>query len=260
MRRTGNLIFTLLLMATALVSAGTAQAQDTPLDAMLDRYTDWHTVELNGKLENDRLPVSPSVRIFMEKGKRLQISLRAPFLGEVGRIDISNDSLLAYNKLKKVYCREPLGDILREAPARIEDLQSLLLARVFILNRGTLSPANADGITFSEEPDCWLALPVEQPLDGRVQYGFTIDDDGTLTALYATMPEAASELSLLVEYFYEKKKTVIDVAFNKSDRLTQATLTLNAPKWGATPMQPVKTGSGWRRTDVTGFIKTLNGK
>ena len=73
------------------------------VEKMAERFSSWNTVMLSAQLQMDGLPLSPSLKIFMEKGKSMSMSVRAPFIGEAGRLEFANDTVVAVNKMKNVY-------------------------------------------------------------------------------------------------------------------------------------------------------------
>lgn len=219
-------------------------------------YTQWQTVELNGSLQADKLLINPSVRIFMERNSMVQISVRAPFVGEAVRIDVTNDSIIAVNKLKHVYFAESLADVLADMPVNCGALQNLLLRRVFLPDGNPLSADNYSGVNISKEDDCWLIVPVDQPMNGEIQYGFMADDNGVLGATYFTTEDAMH--TALCEYFDEKGKTLIDLTVESNSKVFFAGFNLNEPKWNASPMKPVQIKGNYRRVYSVGeFVKSF---
>ena len=69
------LIFSLLLFSTSAMIAADDNA-DPFLHNLADSYKEWHNVEFSGKLHCSLLPLSPSVKIYMEKDSLIQISVR----------------------------------------------------------------------------------------------------------------------------------------------------------------------------------------
>lgn len=219
-------------------------------------YTPWQTVELSGSLHADKLPLNPSVKILMEHNRMIQVSVRAPFVGEVVRIDVTTDSIIAVNKLKRAYWAESLNDAVKNMPLTVGALQDLLLERIFLLDAGTLSTSNYTRTNISHEPDCWLVVPGYQPLDGRVQYGFMVDDAGQLGATYITT-ETGSHTALC-EYIPDKDKTKMEVSVETDGKLFFASLKLNEPKWGASLMKAPQIKHNYRRVYSAGeFIKSF---
>ena len=64
-------------------------------------YSNWGSVELNGKFRCSLLPISATVKIYMKKDKEIMASVRAPFVGEVARVEVAEDSVLIVNKMKQ---------------------------------------------------------------------------------------------------------------------------------------------------------------
>ena len=256
----------LLLVAMVLLSALTAPhaaaynnlspEARTFITKILSRYSLWSQVELNGKLTVPNLPVRPSVRIYMKRGEKVFISVRAPFMGEVGRMELTGDSLLVVNKMRKVYIRESLAGVARHLPVKTEDLQDFFLGRVFLIDYGTLSATNCTMADYSRDPDCWLLIPLSQPADGLVRYGYTIGFDGRIQALYATTD--AEMFSALAEYTYSGKKTTIDLSWAYRDKTRGGILSLDEPKWNARPMERIRINRNWRQVSVREFLKSMS--
>ena len=103
MKRLLNIFLSLLFIASAtprMAAQDNDGFQPVRLDEKAERkaaakitayYDDWKTVTLSGKLHIDGLPISPSAKIYMERGKKLVISLRAPLLGEVGTLEADSE-------------------------------------------------------------------------------------------------------------------------------------------------------------------------
>ena len=64
------------------------------IESISDGYKNWSRAAWSGKLSTDILPLSATMKVYMEKGKLTLISVRAPFVGEVGRVEIDPDSVL----------------------------------------------------------------------------------------------------------------------------------------------------------------------
>lgn len=92
---------------------------------------DWQTMKIpvNVKLKK---PLSAKIggTMTLVRGSEVRLSLR--FFGmEVASASITNDSVRAYVKVQKVYLAESLDQALGGFPATMDNLQSLLLARIF---------------------------------------------------------------------------------------------------------------------------------
>lgn len=253
----------LLLLMLVVIPSGARGGTDFTaeqqafLQQLTGGYHSWQRVELNGKLKMQELPLNPSLRIYMERGSKIYISVRAPFLGEVGRLELSGTGLTAVNKMRKVYVREDISALLGgNLPVRVEDIQDLLLGRVFLTGSGTLSAENQNECRLYDEGDCRLLIPKEQPAGGAVRYGYTIDYDVRLQDMYVTT--VSGSYALLLEYGYEGKKSSIDVNVQLRSKSYAATLQFDAPKWDvANGMTAIDINPSWRRISISEFIKSF---
>lgn len=263
MRRTtiNRLLAALLFIVHCSLFAESHAATDAEgqafLNALAASYTPWSSVQLDGKLRMDKLPVSPSVRIYMEKGKKLYISVRAPFVGEVGRLELDGTQLTAVNRMKKVWVREDLGQAIGSTlPVKTEDAQDLFLGRVFLTDYGTLSTRNMALCNVYDETDCWLLVPLTQPAGGSVRYGYAFDYQRRMQDLYVTT--VSENYAALVAYSYNGRKTILDFDIHVRDKSYEATLTLDEPKWNPDkPLGPIEISNSWRRVDIRTFLKSF---
>ncbi|MDE6144531.1 MAG: DUF4292 domain-containing protein, partial [Muribaculaceae bacterium] len=138
-----------ILMLVSLLASFVSAFAQTPLDderkeAVVDSITrgeiEWESLTLAGKFRMNGLPVSPSVRIYMKRDSVILMSLRAPFVGEVGRAEIADSMILVVNKMNKTYVEEPIEKALAYYPGGISDIQNLLLGQAFIPGHGVISP------------------------------------------------------------------------------------------------------------------------
>lgn len=243
-----------IILATLALSLN---AQSTPqaVTSAINSYNDWQEVELNGKLHLDNLFISPSIKVYMKHNTQIMISARVPFKGEVARVEIDTTGILIVNRLKKIYCREQAGDILRSVPASLSDIQTTLLGRIWILGSGQITSASAKNMNFSQEEDCIVCVPTTQPFNGNAQYGFTLGYDTMLQALYATTTYA--DLSILLEYdFKQNKKYDISAQWSDSKHTYSGVkISFDAPNWECTPMDPWLDNAKYKRVGISEIIK-----
>ena len=85
---------------------------------ILSSYSGWSSVELNGRLDIPNLPmgIKPTVKIYMKNGESIMMSVRAPFMGEVGRAEIEGDTLVVVNKMRHTYCKNAVSYVLKGFP------------------------------------------------------------------------------------------------------------------------------------------------
>lgn len=231
--------------------------RDELVEVISDNYFPWERVELNGKLQMDGLPLKPSVKVSMERGKSMKISVRAPFVGEVARIEVDSLSLLAVNKQKKVYAMADVSSLASMGiPLTINDLQDLFLGRIFLLGSGTLSRDDKEKVeVYGNQDSGYAVVPVEQPamLEG-LAYGFETDSYGETTFFTVGTPE--DDYYLMADYTpYKKKGRKMELTLGLPDKIMEATLTFDEEKWDAEPMEPLAIDSRYRQV---GFSKLLN--
>ncbi len=268
-----HFISTLLLMLAAGVSSAMAQTPADSIDgrtealnAILPNYIDWQTAAMSGKLRMKKLPVSPSVRIFMRRNETISISVRASLLGEVGRIDIEGDTLLAVNKMKRVYCKESLAGIKYDYPDIIGDIQSLLLGRAVVLQSGELSEANADFFDFRSLPAdsihseaAWsLTFPRGRSDEDEFGYEYRINSIGQTEKLTLELSTSDHELALALDYTYLDKGFDLDISFTRDfNKKFDALIEFNDIDWEANAPSPVSLNSRFTRVGIKQFISSF---
>ena len=223
------------------------------VDEMISGYKSWSRVELSGKLLMDRLPLRPTVKVYMEKDVCVRISVRAPFIGEAGRLEISGNNILGVNKLKKVYVSEDISDIAGGLPLTVGNIQDILLARVFIVGSGTLSLQNfAQALVERYDSENWYIVPFNQPFPSGINYGFNAGDDCRLSLLYVT---DGNSLSGSLSYTYEGEKTDILCQVSRDNKNLEAELSFGAPKWNPSKMDAFIPGSSYKRVGFSEFLR-----
>ncbi len=82
----------------------TAEEIAVATDSIIANYdADWTDLSMQGKLTFDGLPMSASVKIYMKRGESIILSARAPFIGEVARVEATPDSIVFINKHTNCY-------------------------------------------------------------------------------------------------------------------------------------------------------------
>lgn len=253
-------------MFTAMMSgASTGLSAQTPvdpetrhelIDSIESPWNDWERVSINGKLKIAGLPLSPSVRVFMERDSSIYISLRAPFVGEVGRAEITDSTALVVNKMKKVYVEESLDKVFSFYPGSLSDLQNLLLGRVALPGLGLLSHDVEEQVDLYAEQDGTYSLVVneEYSLPG-INYGYVFDDAYWPVALLV-LPVDKPDVSVTISYEYFDNGYDMGVFYRSDDRNYQATLELDDPVWDGKPFDRIKLNDKYRKVELKDFMKT----
>lgn len=235
------------------------------LNAVLPGYTSWKTAELSGKLRLESLPISPTVKIYMRKDSLISITVRASFLGEVGRIQLTRDSLLAINRMKRVYCQESLGDIKYEYPKFIGDIQAFLLGRVVVFKSGQLSEKNADFVDINvvetdsvvmEDKSWTLTFPKNRTEYDEFGYEYLVNGTGRMSNICAELQPL--DVKLRIEFNYPDSRTDMTVMYMKEEELRfMVNLLFDAPRWDASAPAPVKINNKYRQVSISQFMKSF---
>lgn len=219
-------------------------------------YRDWQSVELSGKMSLRGLPLRPNVKIYMLRNSRILVSVSAPFVGEVGRVDITKDSVIMINKAKKEYCAEKFTDFKAYVPTALEGLQDVFLGRVFDAGSGTLSQSTAESFAVYDAGDDHLLL-VGGDIDPTlgVAYGFSMAPDRALETLLASFP---GDGQVQVDYS-GKASGGSDVYISLvSDKLNfRVELSLGQPKWEAVPFSTTVINPRFNRVGIKEFLKSF---
>lgn len=228
------------------------KASESVAEAIAATYTPWQKVSYKGKLKMDGLPISLNLKIYMERGESVIMSLSAPLLGEMGRVEIDRDSILLINKHSKTYCQESVSGMLSELGAGISDFQDLLMGRVFVLGSGTLTLGNAPQVDITEGASGTIIVtPKVQP--ERAQYGFTLFEDGKM--LVAIAGNLSETYMATAEYGYSGDDTEINLAIKLKNKSLKLTLDLNSPDFKPTPLEKQTINPKWTRQPFKTWLK-----
>lgn len=282
-------VFILLILAIPAIPSAAARQDDAPkpltgkkareaIDAITSGYGDWDKLGFEGKLKSDILPmgISPTIKVFMQRGERLQMSVRAPFVGEVGALELTTDSILIVNKYHKTYCTGATRDLIPGATLSLDDLQSILLGRIVLPGKGELSRDNLRHIEITEDFEGgWLIYPKDSAQPYGAEYCCLTYPDGTLQAILLEKDSPAEDsdisgptvdatdnsaddeseentegVSLLYTY-PGKDATDIAIETTSNGKTLSATLSFSAPNPKASPLKNIKIPSGYTRTGIS---------
>lgn len=251
------LFLTIMILPMAAQQRMPAYNLDTPqavVERITTNYSAWNNVEFSGKLKTQKLPISPTIKLYMERDSLIQLSLRAPLLGEVGRITIDNNRIQAVNKMKRVYADESTDNLLEIYPNLISDLQSLLLARVVILGQGELTAADYDNVEVEGDLEGgYMLLPNLEENALKFNYGYLINGNGRTKALVAYLP---ANLNIELIYTYLNNGLQIGVTIDDKGKQDKGDVEFSSVKWGGSRMSPLKV-MNYKKVSVKEFIKSL---
>lgn len=248
------ILMSIMAAATTVRAAGGDASSNEALMTILGNYQAWKSAEFDGKVKIDSAPISPRVKLYMERGKLIQISVRAPFVGEVFRADVDKDSVMIVNKLSKTFACEPVQRLLEFYPDFIGDVQSLLLGRIIILGAGELDMQNASMVKFKSkgEGEGWTVIPPESEGLAALSYCYSVTPKGRTSMLSVQIPSQKIEGSL--EYTYGSGLG-IGVRVSGKGKPVNATVDFSSVKWGGQPFAPFVPGAAYRRVPITKIFK-----
>lgn len=244
-----------LLLALTMAMPVCAQNFNAVINDIIDSYMPWQSAEFSGKLKTDKLPLSPTVKIYMVRDSLLQISVRAPLLGEVGRLNLTRDEVLVVNKMKKIYCREPAEKLFDIYLSFLPDIQSVLLARIVILGSGELGMENSTAVEVDDDGEGnWLVVPQTEPGAIPFNYGYLVGAGSRTKALVATVPGKGS---LEIQYTYLNRGMQMQIALDRDKgKNFEAQLDFSSVRWGGSEMVQLKLGN-YTKVSVKDFIGSL---
>lgn len=210
------------------------------VNKILNGYTEWQSASFTGKLRTSmlKLPVSPTVKIYMEKGELLQLSVSAPFIGEVGRAEITPSEVLVVNKYKKTYVRESAEAAMSRDRGLLDEVQSLLLGRIVILGKGELSMGLLKDVLFERENNGeWIVVPNREGEESVLQYGYVVNSNGRTQVLYGMMQGRTETATLTYDYAGGGMELGLDLQLPKNR--IEGQLDFSSVKWGGNRMSSI---------------------
>lgn len=216
-------------------------------------YKPWEAVGSSGKLIVNSLPVKPTIKVHMVRDKSISLSARVPLLGEVVRIEIDRDSILAIDKMHRTYCRESMEAVKEYYGGALSDLQTLLLGRIVVFGRGELNDSLIEQMEFSPGGDGnTVMVPAEalQPQGGS--YGYLLYPDARPAALMVETSAASAWLT----YIYDKN-TTLDVTLQYGSKSYGGALELEPFKNDPSGLGAIKIGANYKELGVGEFVKQI---
>lgn len=227
------------------------------IESLASRPGEWTELSISGKLKMAGLPLSPSLKIYMQKDSSIICSVRAPLLGEVGRMEVGGDSLLLVNKMKKIYVSLDLDELKRFYPGNVSDLQSLLLGRVFIPGYGEIDAMSAVMVDIFDDGEGRFALlPQDVFMPDEFSYGYVLSEE-CIPELLLVLPEFNPEINIEVGYEYFKNGYNITASYLTPDNMITCVLELDTPKDDGTAISPIKLDKKYRRATLQQFLSSF---
>lgn len=246
-----------------------AESNDsTEFEVIWPEYEVWERVTIEGKLKMKGLPLSPSLRIFMQKDSLVDISMRAPFVGEAGRLTVTSDSVTGVNKMNKTYFNAPLspargimnssgshfsGD--SEVSVWIGMVQDFLLGRFFLPGHNVMQE-DLDTLVdiYFEEEGRFNVVPTQAAEIQGLKYGFMVDELFN-PLMIVVLPESREDLEIDAVYTRKLKGYDIQLIYQDGSRALEATLELKEPQWGGDAPKPIEINKKFREVGLEEFLR-----
>lgn len=235
-----------------------AQPMKVDIPAAVDSITasydsEWRELSMQGKLSFDGLPIRPGVKVYMERGKSIILSARAPILGEVARVEISPDSVTCINKHTRTYCSYPLDSI---APDLISDVQDILLGQVAFPGFGRITAETAANSEWLEIPGQGVMLFPGPDLQMRgMECAYIMEPEHWQLLSFALMLTKVRTL-LETTYLYGTGGWTLGLRITLGDKPPlNGELELSYPDYAPMPMTFTNPGAKYRKTDFKGIMR-----
>lgn len=225
-------------------------------DTIIANYdADWTDLSMQGKLSFDGLPMSVSVKLYMKRGESVILSARAPFFGEVARVEMNQDSITLINKHTRCFTTQRLDGLAADRKAYISDLQDVLLGQVAFPGHGRLT---ADNVLLSQ----WIALPTSEVLlypgielqTAWTEYGFVLDSTDWQLRSFVLMLQQ-SGVVIETKYLYGEKGWTLGLEVSLPKKKMQGEVQLSYPEYDGTPLEFTELGGKYRKVDFKQLMK-----
>ena len=234
----------------------TVEEEAEEITITLPDYIPWDKIKMDGKLKMQGLPLSPSLKIFMQKDSIIDISIRAPFVGEAGRMVVTPDSVVLINKMNKTFVNEKITDFLKYYPGGISDMQDLLLARVFIPGYNLYDTDIEDLVDIFYEESQFNVVPKESAKIPGITYGYAVDE--TFQPLWLLiLPESRPDLEIDAQYIYNLQGYNLILDYIEGDKKRELTLELKNPESTREEPKSIEINKKFRQLSFNDFLRTF---
>ena len=225
------------------------------VSTVVNGYTPWEKISISGKLSTSLLPISPSVKIYMEKGSLVVISVSSFWTGEAARIEVDREKTLLVNEMSNTYTVVPNEKIESVCPGGLDALQNMLLRRITILGQGELRHSAGDSLDIYEVPgEALLLLPAQDLENASYIYAYFLNPTSYALDRFVVMSPDESGM-VNVTYTNENKDTVMKFEASMGSLPMNASLKLNRPDSNPKKISRIDLGPNYREVDLRGIFK-----
>lgn len=225
-------------------------------DLYYPEYEIWERATLQGKLKMEGLPLSPSLKIVMLRDSMIDVSIRAPFIGEAVMMEIDRDSLTLVNKMNKTFVKEGIGAMGKIYPGGLKDIQDLLLARFFIPGHDIMEEDLDELLEIYEEEGQYAVVPKGEAMVPGIKYGYIVDELFKPLMIVA-YPEEKNDMEFDVVYNYKSKGYDITMSYIQGNMHFDVTLELNNPEWKGDLPKAFVPDKKYRRVSFEDFVRNI---
>lgn len=226
------------------------------VDTITANYdSDWKDLSMQGKLSFTGLPMRVSVKVYMERGKSIILSARAPFLGEVARVEICADSIVFINKHSRTYNTQPLAGLASDPQAYLCDIQDILLGQVALPGHGRMTPALSSGAQWIAitDSDALIYPFKDYQIDGT-DYGFVMDASCWQLSAFVLMLQKAGVV-VQTTYQYREDDWTLGLEIDLQKKRLKGDVELTYPDYAPTPLEFTAIGNKYRRVEMKDIMK-----
>ncbi len=225
-------------------------------DTIIANYdAEWTDLSMQGKLSFDGLPMSVSVKLYMKRGEAVILSARAPFFGEVARVEICQDSIILINKHTRTYNVQPIAGLNVDAKAYLSDLQDILLGQVAFPGNGRLTPEIASASQWIDLPtDDALIYPSAALQVEGTEYGFVMDSLCWQLKSFVLMLRKTGVV-IETKYLYGDKGWTLGIEISLPKKKLGGEAQLSYPDYNPTPLEFTNLGSKYKKVDFKELMK-----
>lgn len=224
------------------------------IDSITSGYYPWSEMSISGKLSADMLPISVSVKIYMEKDRLLVISVSAPLIGEAARIEIDRENALVVNKMSNSYSQVAMEEIEPICPGGLSAMQNLILGRVDILGRGELNKSFAKELEiYRIESGDLLLLPNQDLENAPFIYYYTVDSLDFILKTFTVMSQDGTQA--ICKYSGGNKNNTLTFSSVMNGKKMGATLKLNLPDAKAKKIDRIELDSRYKEVAKSKLLR-----
>lgn len=244
---------------------GVQNSSENYLDALEQCNAKWQDVKIPIKLKlKSPKDISVSGYLTMSRDKSINISLR--MLGfEVGALTLTEDSIIAYEKLNKRYVSEPLTQLLAGFPATVGNVQALLLGKLFMPGSDTAALTagkNAKIEVKNNGKQTYVLYPQINIKGLTCSFEVLTGSSPTLQSFSGTAgtkPFSCDYSDFLNDNVAGKCATLLTLKATAGDTSIDATIEVNLKKakWNTGEQPSTKIPKGYQRIPAASLVKML---